>query len=100
MFKGYYWNEFPTPVKSSVQEKIIKEFPTAKIEQNGVMRNAWLPQNDNDNSSWQNDMRIDFGFPEDVNYAAGDVLIRLYEFRLSQIKLIQKYIAERFADKD
>jgi hypothetical protein len=74
----------PVPYKrtsdltAEVLRFLEKEFPDSKLEAGGIIRGAWYRQN-SCREQWPGTCAERWGFPADVSYDAGDVLVRTFE---------------------
>lgn len=71
-------NELSDDVSNFISGFIRHEFPTQKIDECGVIRGAWLPQNKPEVSCWAPAIVTQYGFPENVFYENGDSLIKIF----------------------
>ncbi len=84
--KQYSRVQWPLDSKTmdSVKEILKQSFMNLPIDKNGVIKLAWRKQNNGMKNVWSAEIADKLGFPQDVNYFNGDVLVRLYEFSKSE----------------
>ncbi|MBF0442161.1 MAG: hypothetical protein HQK54_09665 [Oligoflexales bacterium] len=61
-----------------VIKKLSDDYHIGTLENNLIIRGAWNPQKNDMKDVWPIDVSNRYGFPADVNYFNGDVLVGLY----------------------
>jgi hypothetical protein len=78
-----------------IRQKMAEDFPGMALENNGIMRAAWNTQMAPSQDVWPHKLVDRYGFPQDVQYVNGDVLVNVYRLIFSNGLSISSYIDDR-----
>lgn len=74
----------PMPYSQSIENDLpqilMEDFNGLCMDGNGVIKSAWSKQVNQMADVWPDSFAELYGFPKDVNYFAGDILVKLYYY--------------------